>query len=191
MRKTLLFEAPNARVINIVEGLRAECPELGYKPVPGTEYDTFAPDGTRLVVRVSDSVVSVEVPEGKEDVADRYLADLRETAVKPSPQLRNLPPPTGDPIKPDSEKSLEELQREVLLLQKAQLEHDANRKPVTFGTIVGALLVTWIIVSVVGGIVLSKWIDDMQEEYRRQQIYSSYFSAPESESFLKTLPMAS
>lgn len=74
----------------------------------------------------------------------------------------------------------EQLQREVLLLQKKQLEKEAQAKPVTFGTIVGATLVAWIIIGVVGGIVaaigFSFMMYDIQEQRDQEQLEQSLYS---------------
>ena len=65
-------------------------------------------------------------------------------------------------------------------MQKKQLEKEAQAKPVTFGTIVGATLVAWIIFGVVGGIVaaigFSFMMYDIQEQRDQEQLEQSLYS---------------
>lgn len=96
----------------------------------------------------------------------------------PQKPIPDSQPATVKPAQPqqqvsDADKTTEQLQREVLLLQKKQLEKEAQAKPVTFGTIVGATLVAWIIIGVVGGIVaaigFSFMMYDIQEQRDQEQ----------------------
>ena len=103
----------------------------------------------------------------------------------PQKPIPGSQPATAKPAQPqqqvsDVDKTTEQLQREVLLLQKKQLEKEAQAKPVTFGTIVGATLVAWVIIGVVGGIVAAIgfgfMMHNIQEQRDQEQLEQSLYS---------------
>lgn len=100
----------------------------------------------------------------------------------------------GSGNKPDSDKSIEELQREILLKQKELLERQEHerknpRKPLTTWHIIVAILVSALVIAVIAWAVNDYKTKQENTDRVNEQI-RDYFENPlGSELFLNTLPM--
>lgn len=92
--------------------------------------------------------------------------------------------------KPDSEKSTEELQREVLMAQKRKLEEEAETKRKREARKVPAIIAAIVIV-IAAFAIYEHWQDQKEYEENVERIKDALLSdsMPESEMFLETLPL--
>jgi hypothetical protein len=130
-----------------------------------------------------------------ESLSLRERVSMRESGESPQRPVKVVD------IRPklDSEKTTEELQREVLLMQKDQLEREARREPL-FKTIFKALMAftgVWIAIGVVLGVIMFLVNDYREKEtatewgdYQLQRSLDRYSSFG-SDSYIESLPMKS
>lgn len=92
--------------------------------------------------------------------------------------------------KPDSEKSTEELQREVLLEQKRKLEEDKARRE-KIESMKWPAIIAIVVIAVIGYAIYNHVQDQREYEENVERIKDALLSdsMPESEMFLETLPL--